>query len=127
MIQKIAGAIGSSRRLILEILNPQNPHTAFILNNFLIRFQPKGFVVFGMDLARRLIKNPLPAPNTEGFNTADSFLLKREIRISKNKTFTVPACVLDKVSAFTGPDLPNLRKKKQSAWNTLQQISRGIM
>ena len=114
LIQKIAGAMGLSEYLILEIINPQNPHTPFILNNFLSRFRPKGFVVFGLELARRLMQNPLPAEE-------DSSLLKWQVSQKGQTFFTVPACLLDTLSAFIGPDSPHLRKKKESAWNRLKK------
>ena len=134
LIQKIASAMELSEYFILEILNPQNPHTPFILNNFLARFRPKGFAVFGPELAARLRGRPNSSTSgtpkqvsaeegKEGRpNSSAPGLFKQEVALSENLSLSIPGCVLDKVSAFTGPDSPDLRKRKQSAWKILKRV-----
>ncbi|MDE0118886.1 MAG: hypothetical protein OXM55_02620, partial [Bdellovibrionales bacterium] len=64
LIQKIAQALGFPNYAIVEIRDKQNPYVPYILNNLLTRFCPKGFVIFGPDLAPHL--------NPKGFNFYNS-------------------------------------------------------
>ncbi|MDE0518662.1 MAG: hypothetical protein OXH36_03780 [Bdellovibrionales bacterium] len=64
LIQKIAQALRFSNYGIVEILDKQSLHVPYILNNLLTRFCPKGFVIFGPDLASHL--------NPKGFNFHNS-------------------------------------------------------
>ena len=113
LIQKIATAIDHSESMIVEILDMKNTHIPLLLNNFLTRFLPKGFVIFGHDLAFRLAR-------FSSNKTKDKKINWKGV-INKNQQHFVPGCVLNTMSDFTGPASLEVRERKKQAWNTLRQ------
>ena len=45
--------------------------------------------------------------------------IKWKVSINHNKQYHIPGCILNEINDFTGPNSPELQKKKQSAWSTL--------
>ena len=90
-----------------------------ILNNLLTRFTPKGFIIFGSDLAIEL---------TEAYTTGkDSETIAETIPINKHQKLSVPACVLPTIQDMTGdPHSPTVRDRKKQAWDTLKKFLHKI-
>ena len=140
LIQKIAQALDSSDYIIVEILNTQNSHTPFILNNLLTRFLPRGFVIFGSDLSSHLteknnsdhlisqstttqekrnnisVKTKSSSPNQSIYGK-----ITEPISISQNQKQLITGCVLNVIDDFTDPDPIKTQERKKQAWNTLKQ------
>ncbi len=104
LIQKMAKAIGSSQALILEVLNQTHLEKA-MLDNLLTRFLPRGFVIFGANLGYSLINKKIT----------------QAVSINAKETLSVPGCVLNPLSDFTGKDSLKIQNTKQQAWNLLRQ------
>ena len=104
LIQKMAKAIGSSKELILEVLNQTHSEKA-MLDNLLTRFLPRGFVIFGANLGYSLINKKITRP----------------VSISRQETLSIPGCVLNPLSDFTGKDSLKIQNTKQQAWNLLKK------
>ena len=139
LIQKIAQALGSSEYITVEVLDLQNPHTPFMLKNLLTRFLPKGFVIFGPDLASHLnpkgfdFMNSEQAPSTN-INRKPEELSNEvstknplgktmaTISINKNQHQSISGCVLNALNDFTGSDVKEVQERKKQAWKILKQI-----
>ncbi len=115
LIQKIAKAIGSSRELIIEVLNRSGfiSKNGTILDNLLTRILPKGFVIFGQSLSQYLIGNR--AGNSDG-------KISRLLFLSTQETLSVPGCVLSPLNNFTGLNSAEVQKTKQHAWTILKKV-----
>ena len=139
LIQKIAQALGSSHYATVEVLDLKSPYLPFVLNNLLTRFVPKGFVIFGSDLASHLKPKDLIAQNSEENLTLEINKLKTKyphkisvknlygkitetIAINKNQHQSISGCILNKLSDFTEPDLKTVQERKKQAWEILKQV-----
>ena len=69
LVKNIVKALKAEEEQVAEILDLHSLHLTFLLTNLLTRFQPKGFVVFGKELAEKLIPPSClrtdPAPITK--------------------------------------------------------------
>lgn len=143
LIQKIAKALDSSDHIIVEILNTQSSHTSVILGNLLTRFLPRGFVIFGSDLAFHLmgknnknsdypvsqstmtqekrnnisVKTKPPSPNQSIHGK-----ITEPISISQNQNQLITGCVLNVIDDFTDPDSTKTQERKKQAWKILRQV-----
>lgn len=105
LMQKIAQSLGYTNTMIISISDAHHPHIPLLLNNFLTRFMPKGFIIFGYDLASFLIPlNP-------------KYIQNKKILWNKK----ISGCVLNPLSDFTDSDTSLVQTHKQQAWNLLKQ------
>ena len=138
LIQKIAQALGSSEHITVEVLDLQSPHTPFMLKNLLTRFLPKGFVIFGPDLASHLNPKGFDFMNSEQILSAKINRKPEEfsnevstknplgkiietISINKNQHQSISGCVLNTLSDFTEGNLKEVQERKKQAWKILKQ------
>ena len=136
LIQKIAQALGSSEHITVEVLDLQSPHTPFMLKNLLTRFLPKGFVIFGPDLASHLnpkgfdfmnseqalefTKNPSNFSNKVNTKNPLGKIIET-ISTNKNQKQSISGCVLNALSDFTESDPKKVQERKKQAWKILKQ------
>ena len=104
IIQKINQALNQPDYILIEIKDLKSQSSLF--ENLLTRFSPKGFVIFGPQLASHLI-------------TANKTFGKINYQYD-NKN--IDGCVLSEVKAYQG-DTPEVQKKKQEGWLHLKSLA----
>ena len=102
LIQKIAQALHACGYIIAEILDPQSTHVPFMLNNLLTRFRPKGFVIFGPDLAIHLNPKTFNAMNSE--KVPSPKMIKKPQGSSNQVSVNIP--IVSKLSGLKSSDIP---------------------
>ena len=115
LIKKIAQALNSSDYIIVEILQSQSTSIPSIIKNLLTRFLPKGFIVFGSELAPHLTAK-------DNILKRISWKISETISINKNQNQSIPGCVLDTIKALTGPHSSEIQERKKQAWNRLRTV-----
>ena len=116
-IQKINQALKApfSSEWIVEILHREHQHMYQIFDNLLIRFQPKGFVIFDPSLARQLIPKTYQPEKLEK--------IKCSIDLTNQEQVSIPGCVLNPIAEFMDTTHPShVQKIKRQAWQLLKSI-----
>lgn len=106
LIKKMALSLNYTNTMIIEVLNIHHPHISNLLNNFLTRFVPKGFVIFGYDLASCLD------------HQSPQYLQNKKI-LWNNK---ISGAVLNPLSNFTDSNPSLVKKYKLQAWDILKEL-----
>ena len=113
LVQKIANSL-TFYPVIVEIRDPQNPGARLVLNNLITRFLPKGFVIFGAELANQL-REKTNAHKNQTEKISETAL------ISKDRHALIPGLVLNPIRDFTGENQAQTRALKQKAWDILRE------
>ena len=106
IVKNINKALKNPEYFFIEIKKGGN-HKEFILHNLLSRFKPFGFVIFGDELAKSLVKD---------YKTSFTYFYEKKA--------SAMACVLKELSQYTGSS-PDIIKNKQSAWEHLKVFARS--
>ena len=119
LVKNIAKALKAEEEQVVEILDFQSLPKLALFKNLLTRFNPKSFVIFGDELAKKLIP---PAYTTHLNPTGEE---------SKPKTYPlvyeqgpqnqVHGVVIGTISQLTSPDPAKSQKAKQDSWNVLHK------
>ena len=102
IIQKINQALGQPGYILVEVLKYTQLHLLF--KNLLIRFSPRGFVLFGSQLTQSLIKT----------NTTFGKIYHADTNIS--------GCILSELKIYRDDSL-DVQKRKSEAWVHLQSLA----
>ena len=115
LVQKINQSLNaSSPGWIIEILNLEDNRIHQILDQLLIRLQPKGFIIFDSYLAKKLLNNRYSLVSTRE-------KIKYLVHWGGTQQITVPACTLNPIVEFLDmTDKANVQKNKRQAWEKLK-------
>ena len=102
IIQKINQALGQPSYILIEVLKYTQIHSLF--KNLLVRFSPRGFVIFDSQLTQSLIKT----------NTTFGKIYHADTNTN--------GCTLSELKAYRG-DSPDVQKRKSEAWVHLQSLT----
>ena len=122
LVKKIAGpALKAEEEQVVEVLDFKSNHLAFLLKNILNRFTPsKGFIVFGEELANKLIKGvEHPLQGLSSLKVCGSTHLS--FPLDAHKKVLVSGCVIPSIQQLTDPNSEATQKAKQSAWQILHK------
>ncbi len=125
LIQKIGKTLSPYENRIVEILTDPIEkrelvsNTAYsestlnkVMKNLLTRFLPKGFIIFGSDLAIHL---------TSTKKTTEKVV--ETIPISNHQEQSIPGCVLHSVRDMVGsPNSAKIQERKKQTWNNLKKF-----
>ena len=129
LIQKIGKTLSPYENRIVEILadptekptekkelSLNTAHSESTLNkvmkNLLTRFLPKGFIVFGSDLAIHL---------TSTKNTTEKIV--ETVPISHHQNQSIPGCVLHSIHDMVdSPNSTETQERKKQTWNNLKKF-----
>ena len=131
LIQKIGKTLSPYKIQILEILANStkqqqtkkeflsNPPTSKSIlkntvNSLLTRTLPKGFIIFGSDLATHL---------TATYTEKKTGTIAETIHINSYQKKSIPGCVIHKLSDMLGDtNSTKIQERKKQTWNTLKKF-----
>ena len=88
------------------------------INSLLTRTLPKGFIIFGSDLATRL---------TTTYTEKKIGPITEAIHINSHQKKTISGCVIHTVSDMTeNPDSTKTQERKKQTWNTLKKLLQKV-
>ena len=114
-----------------KVLKPEILNKNSILKNLLTRFYPKGFVIFGKELAEALISSSHLRTSTG--SVTEQATGEAVLKVEKTSPFwalsfnqgtglsnqTIPGCVIPSISQLTDPAPAKKQQAKQEAWQVL--------
>jgi len=112
LIRNMAKAIDVKEYMVIEIIDLNNSPGVLPFNNLLTRFLPKGFVIFGPELASH-------------FNNINikkvPMISKQSVSICKNISKDIPGVILYNIPDLMDGEPKIIQQRKQESWIVLQK------
>ena len=112
LVKNIAKALKAEEEQVVEILDRQHQQNSVLLQNLLARLCPKGFVIFGQELAEKLISSS---------KLSKPFPYSLSIPATPYSQALILGCVIHSISQMSDLDPTEGQANKQKTWQVLHK------